>query len=66
MIESPPDPQAPEILSSMSELDRYGLAGLLHVIRSEGSDLGSLAIGQDLTALGLDLNQPEYAARALL
>ncbi|KAI9843101.1 MAG: hypothetical protein M1838_002873 [Thelocarpon superellum] len=51
--------QTPDTLSSMSELDRFGLAGLLHMIRSEGSDLGSLAIGQDLTTLGLDLSQPE-------
>ena len=50
-----------ESLSSMSESDRYGLDGLLHMIRNEGSDVGAIAIGQDLTALGLDLSQPEYA-----
>lgn len=58
--ESPHTTKPPESLASMSELDRYGLAGLLHMIRNEGSDIGTLAIGQDLTALGLDLNQPEY------
>jgi CCR4-NOT transcription complex subunit 2 len=45
----------------MSELDRFGLAGLLRMIHSESSDVASLAVGQDLMTLGLDLNQPEYA-----
>ena len=48
-----------ESLASMSELDRFGLAGLLHLVRNDGSNLGSLAVGQDLTTLGLDLSQPE-------
>lgn len=64
--EPPQVAQAAETLASMSELDRFGLTGLLHMIRSEGSDIGSLAIGQDLTALGLDLNQPEYARDPLV
>ena len=48
-------------LSQMSELDRFGLAGLLRMIHRESPDVASLAIGQDLMTLGLDLNQPEYA-----
>lgn len=44
----------------MNEVDRYGLAGLMAMIRNEGPDLAGLANGQDLTTLGLDLNQPEY------
>lgn len=44
----------------MSELDRFGLAGLLRMIHSESPDVASLAVGQDLMTLGLDLNQPEY------
>ncbi len=51
--------QMSESLSAMNDTDRYGLAGLLHMIRNENSDIGAIAIGQDLTALGLDLNQPE-------
>lgn len=47
-------------LGQMSELDRYGLAGLLRMIHSESPDVASLAVGQDLMTLGLDLNQPEY------
>lgn len=47
-------------LSQMSEIDRFGLAGLLRMIHSESPDVASLAVGQDLMTLGLDLNQPEY------
>lgn len=46
-------------LSQMSELDRFGLAGLLETIRSDNQDVSGLAIGQDLTTLGLDLNSQE-------
>ncbi|MCJ1252549.1 hypothetical protein MMC24_000355 [Lignoscripta atroalba] len=60
-VESPGDGrtrnQTP--LSHMSELDRYGLAGLLDTIRNDDPDVTSLAIGHDLTQLGLDLNSSE-------
>ncbi|KAJ5646135.1 hypothetical protein N7490_002507 [Penicillium lividum] len=46
-------------LAQMSELDRFGLAGLLRMIHSESPDVAGLAVGQDLMTLGLDLNQPE-------
>lgn len=46
-------------LAQMSEVDRFGLAGLLRMIHSESPDVASLAVGQDLMTLGLDLNQPE-------
>lgn len=49
-------------LAQMNELDRFGLAGLLRMIHSESPDVASLAVGQDLMTLGLDLNQPEYAS----
>lgn len=45
--------------SSMGETDRFGLGGLLSLIRGESGDYSMLALGQDLTQLGLDLNQPE-------
>lgn len=54
-VEQPP-------LAQMSEIDRFGLAGLLRMIHSESPDVASLAVGQDLMTLGLDLNQPEYAS----
>ncbi|PWY73621.1 NOT2 family protein [Aspergillus heteromorphus CBS 117.55] len=46
-------------LADMSELDKFGLAGLLRMIHSDNADVSSLAVGQDLMTLGLDLNQPE-------
>lgn len=39
--------------------DRYGLLGLLGVIRMSNPDLTSLALGIDLTTLGLNLNSSE-------
>ena len=48
-----------ESLTSMGELDRYGLEGLLHMIRDPNSDMGSLAVGQEMNLLGLDLQQAE-------
>ena len=47
-------------LSGMSDMEKFGLTGLLGMIRNECQDLGMLAVGQDLTQLGLNLNQPEY------
>ena len=40
--------------------DRFGLLGLLSVIRMSDPDLTSLALGIDLTTLGLNLNSAEY------
>ncbi len=61
LVDSPGAAQTPEQvpLSQMSELDRYGLAGLLAMLRHDSNDVAGLAAGQDLTTLGLDLNQPE-------
>ncbi|XP_059626684.1 probable NOT transcription complex subunit VIP2 isoform X2 [Cornus florida] len=39
--------------------DQYGLLGLLSVIRMSDPDLTSLALGIDLTTLGLNLNSTE-------
>jgi len=52
-------PQGP--VSSMTESDRWGLNGLLSLIRNEHSENSAIAVGQDLTLLGLDLSQPESA-----
>lgn len=46
-------------LAEMSNKERYGLPGLLSMIPLESPDYSSLATGQDLTALGLDMSQPE-------
>ncbi len=43
--------------------DRFGLLGLLSVIRMSDPDLTTLALGTDLTTLGLHLNSPENVYR---
>ena len=45
--------------SQMTEAEKYGLPGLLDNIRNENNENFNLAIGHDLTALGLDLNSTE-------
>lgn len=42
-----------------SPADRYGLLGLLHIIKTQDPDLSMLALGSDLTTLGLDLGATE-------
>ncbi|CAK0911327.1 unnamed protein product, partial [Prorocentrum cordatum] len=37
---------------------KYGLLGILKVIRMTDPDLNTLALGMDLTGMGLDLNSP--------
>merc|ERR1719183_233639 len=39
--------------------EKYGLLGILKVIRMTDPDLNTLALGLDLTTLGLNLNSPE-------
>ncbi|KAF2199203.1 hypothetical protein GQ43DRAFT_450436 [Delitschia confertaspora ATCC 74209] len=46
-------------LADMTEAERYGLPGLLAMIPLESPDYSSLAVGQDLTVLGLDLSRPD-------
>lgn len=46
-------------LSDMTDSERYGLPGLLSMIPMESPDYSTLAMGQDLTVLGLDLSRPE-------
>ena len=49
--------------ASSASADRYGLLGLLSVIRMTDADLTTLALGTDLTSLGLALNSPEPVHR---
>ncbi len=43
----------------MSELDRFGLQGLLATLQNDGTDQANLVFGMDLNTLGLDLHRPE-------
>jgi CCR4-NOT transcription complex subunit 2 len=45
--------------------DQYSLLGLLNVIRMTDQDMNTLALGIDLTTLGLSLNAPEYVKCSL-
>jgi CCR4-NOT transcription complex subunit 2 len=46
--------------------DRFGLMGLLNVIRMTDQDLNTLALGFDLTTLGLNLNATEYVVFCII
>lgn len=48
--------------SGVASADGFGLLGLLSVIRMTDPDLSMLALGSDLTTLGLNLNSPEYVS----
>lgn len=50
--------QTPAQQVLISPADRFGLLGLLNIIRMSSSDMGMLALGSDLTNLGLDLSSP--------
>lgn len=67
---SPPAPlssgssRSGEMMAMSEEAERaarekYGLLGILKVIRMTDPDLNTLALGMDLTTLGLNLNSPE-------
>lgn len=51
--------QIQKIQAGPTPPDPYGLLGLLGVIRMNDADLASLALGIDLTTLGLNLNSPD-------
>lgn len=59
-IQTSPDGKVTNIPSTMVK-DQFGMVGLLTFIRAAETDpnLVSLALGQDLTALGLNLNSPD-------
>jgi len=59
-IQTFPDGRVTNIPASMVN-DQFGIVGLLTFIRAAETDpnLVSLALGQDLTALGLNLNSPD-------
>lgn len=50
------DQSLKSLQGNMAASDRYGLMGILNIIRYNDSDLAFLALGIDLTTLGLNLN----------
>lgn len=63
---SPHPSNAPATTPRMFEADRYGMMGLLNVIKMTDRDLTMLALGTDLTTLGLNLNSTESLYSTLL
>eukprot|EP00755_Sulcionema_specki_P025138 Sspe_Gene.82641::Locus_54167_Transcript_1_1_Confidence_1.000_Length_598::g.82641::m.82641/K12605/CNOT2, NOT2; CCR4-NOT transcription complex subunit 2 len=53
-------PEASEDSKGDDQLGKYGLGGILHVIRMTDRDLNTLALGYDLNTLGLSLNSTDY------
>jgi len=51
--------QAHSNSNNLVPADKHGLLGLLHVIRMIDPDLTTLALGTDLTTLGLNLNSQD-------
>lgn len=46
-------------IADMTPMEKWGIPGLLAQIPTESPDHNPLAVGQDLTILGLDLNRPD-------
>lgn len=55
---SPPPPPPPGTAAPNRDA-KYGLTGLLDVIRNTDKDMNTLALGADLTTFGLNLNSTE-------
>ena len=49
----------------MSPADRWGLLGLLAMIKSADLDTGLLSVGTDLGTMGLDMQTPGYVLTPL-
>ncbi len=54
-----PQPEMSDGVQSLAAPSRFGLTGLLNVIRMTDPDLNTLALGTDLTTLGLNLNSTD-------
>ncbi|KAK3068810.1 hypothetical protein LTS18_000517, partial [Coniosporium uncinatum] len=57
-----PDPAQPpqrKRIRDMTPMEKFGLPGLLAKLPPDSPDYDPLAVGQDLTVLGLDLNRPD-------
>lgn len=59
-------PQTPAQQILISPADRWGLLGLLALIKSSDPDVNLLSYGQDLGTMGMDMNAQRYEATAIL
>ncbi|KAG5518866.1 hypothetical protein PMAC_002397 [Pneumocystis sp. 'macacae'] len=53
------DSSIEQTLASLTPVEKFSLKGLLNIFRMENPDLTTLALGTDLTTLGLNFNQPD-------
>jgi CCR4-NOT transcription complex subunit 2 len=54
-----PAPEVEDPLAGMNDKDRFGLKGLLAVLKGPYPDQAALVSGIDITTLGFDLNTTE-------
>lgn len=54
-----PAPEVEDPLAGMNDKDRFGLKGLLAMLKGPYPDQAALASGIDITTLGFDLNTTE-------
>ncbi len=54
-----PAPEVEDPLAGMNDKDRFGLKGLLAMLKGPYPDQAALASGIDITTLGFDLNSTE-------
>jgi CCR4-NOT transcription complex subunit 2 len=54
-----PSPDVDDPLAGMNDKDRFGLKGLLAIMKGPYADQAALVSGMDVTALGFDLNSTE-------
>lgn len=59
VLHQAPSGNTPEPLLAPKDPKTFGLLGLLDVVKNQDKDLNMLALGQDLTTLGLSLNSTE-------
>lgn len=59
LVAKPPGCTSDADFGSPEQQTKFGLLGLLDVIRMTNADLNTLALGSDLTTLGLNLNSAE-------
>lgn len=55
-----PAPEIEDPLAGMNDKDRFGLKGLLAMLKGPYPDQAALVSGIDITTLGFDLNTTEY------
>lgn len=59
-------PRSGFVPSKSKEQDKFGLLGLIDLVRMTNEDLSTLSLGTDLSALGLNLNGSEHIYQSFM